>query len=573
MFKKLSLFSLLTIGSIWGTDQDVLHHIEADYAHGLLSRPQAVVLQLTALENEANLPQRYRADTLRFTRLATELRAEALSLMASADDAEKQLLQQALSRPELPLSLVSPSGRFRIHYSDTGIDAATIDFVRETAQAFDTAYHVEVETLGFNPPPADLNVDGPEFDVYIKQYGEYGATTPEQPVPETPQQDYTAWIIMDNDFMHTPTKGLDGMRVTAAHEFFHLVQFGYRAYHTTEHSSAFFYEATATWMEDMVYPNINDYYNYLPYFFSAPNQSFTTMNGNHEYGLGIFFHMLNQKYGVPFMRTIWDEMVNQEPLEAINSALLGYKSNLIMELGQFAIWNCYTGSRADTVNYYREGRRYPEITANESLNFSTQLSISGSLASLGCRYLHINAQTMGSNLLITPTFSDPYHALCAYVLTPSTSPSNDLLAGQVNKTIPVINERCDFWIIPISARIAYTTSKEITFQFTLDLGKPGQIRSQINLAYPNPFIWNGSNEITFDFQLSEQTTEAKAMILSEQGLPVETRTLGPLPMGWHTCSWDGRDQQDRPVPSGVYLFLLKTEHWQELYKFVFINAR
>ena len=51
---------------------------------------------------------------------------------------------------------------------------------------------------------------------------------------------------------------LENMQVTAAHEYFHAVQYAYDA---TE--ASWFMEATATWAEDEVYDSVNDNVNYL----------------------------------------------------------------------------------------------------------------------------------------------------------------------------------------------------------------------------------------------------------------------------------------------------------------------
>ena len=46
--------------------------------------------------------------------------------------------------------------------------------------------------------------------------------------------------------------------MTAAHEFFHAVQFAYDAA-----DDQWFMESTATWMEDEIYDDVNDNLQYL----------------------------------------------------------------------------------------------------------------------------------------------------------------------------------------------------------------------------------------------------------------------------------------------------------------------
>ncbi len=568
---RIAGLALISLSCLMGAEQDVLEHIQEDWRRGKLSQAERLFHQWTALRDANALPEPYRADRRPVTRIATSLKAEALSLLSSATDDERVLLQPLFQRPALPLSLVSPSGRFRIHYTDSGLDAASSEYIQEAAQAFDYAYEVEIGQLGFAPPPPDYGVDGLEYDVYVQQLGDYGATTPEQEVPETPQPDYTGWMTMDNDFTHTPTKGLDAMRVTAAHEFFHLVQFGYRCYHTTEHPSAYFYEATATLMEDLVFPEVNDYFHYLARFFKNPELSFIHFDGSHEYGLAVFFHMLKKKFTTALLPMLWEQMKSADPLEAINNALLPLGSNFNNELGQFAIWNCYTGSRADTVHFYPEGDHYPEVTVSQALDFDTQLTLNGSLASLGCKYLRIHPQTPGNRLVISPAFSDPYQALCAYAYDIRQQHTVEVTAGQVQQSVATVAGMSDLWILPLSLQSPYASAQQLTFQINLNLGEPGALASKIDLVYPNPFFWEPAKEIVFEYQISTAAEEVQMYILTEQGTPVRFESLGPCARGWNTCRWDGRNDHGQPAAAGIYLCLLKTSAWQEYCKFALLR--
>ena len=72
------------------------------------------------------------------------------------------------------------------------------------------------------------------------------------------------------------------------------------------------------------------------------------------------------------------------------------------------------------------------------------------------------------------------------------------------------------------------------------------------LAAPNPF----NPSTTLYFQLTE-TGEASLVIYSLAGQVVKTLLPGrTLKAGIHEVSWEGRDQQGRPVAAGVYLYRL-----------------
>ena len=105
--------------------------------------------------------------------------------------------------------------------------------------------------------------------------------------------------MLDNDYKGFPSSPLDSMRVTVAHEFNHILQFGYDSY-----QDIWLFEDTATWMEDQVYPDINDYLNYLPAFAKSSD---TPMTGSSikVYSEAVFNHWLSRHYGQATIRDVW----------------------------------------------------------------------------------------------------------------------------------------------------------------------------------------------------------------------------------------------------------------------------
>jgi hypothetical protein len=170
---------------------------------------------------------------------------------------QRILLSKMMTRPELPYSVTSSSDRFRIHYALNGPDAVSgedadrngvPDYIDTAASSLEYAYHVEVEELGFKPPPAD-DTDGPEWDIYIENIdNSYGSTMPDKLIGFNPDV-YTSYIELDNDYRSTDTHGLDGLRITIAHEFFHMIQLGWnaRAEGGRDFTDLFLWEA-APWM-------------------------------------------------------------------------------------------------------------------------------------------------------------------------------------------------------------------------------------------------------------------------------------------------------------------------------------
>jgi hypothetical protein len=68
---------------------------------------------------------------------------------------------------------------------------------------------------------------------------------------------------------------------------------------------------------------------------------------------------------------------------------------------------------------------------------------------------------------------------------------------------------------------------------------------------PNPF--NPSTRISFDLP---QEQHVKLDVLSVDGRRIRTLIARPLQTGRHEIDWDGRDDSNRQLPSGIYLYRL-----------------
>jgi hypothetical protein len=123
----------------------------------------------------------------------------------------------------------------------------------------------------------------------------------------------SAYCVVDNNFTgdffgSTGNTPLENLEVTAAHEFFHAVQFAYDAF-----EDQWFLESTATWMEDEVYPTVDDNLQYLR---DGPlhrprtplDKGATTADPCcHVYGDWIFFRYLSERHGFGIVKTAWNK--------------------------------------------------------------------------------------------------------------------------------------------------------------------------------------------------------------------------------------------------------------------------
>ncbi|MCQ2124562.1 MAG: hypothetical protein MJZ25_10295 [Fibrobacter sp.] len=165
--------------------------------------------------------------------------------------------------------------------------------------------------------------------------GCYGVTFPD---------DYQAGasnLVLDNDFLFTPsfnrekssvnfngktcsyTKASEdlrndlhdysyaeqwskALRVTVIHELYHSVQLRYVE---LNHYNLFWFEASASGMEELAAPDIDDYYSYLPNMFSLMGSALDGML--EHYGVGIFFLYLYNHLDKQSDKIIWENFGKQ----------------------------------------------------------------------------------------------------------------------------------------------------------------------------------------------------------------------------------------------------------------------
>ncbi len=292
----------------------------------------------------------------------------------------------------------SPGGLFKIHFTRSGSHAVyqsnittggIPNYVIDVARIFDSVYVHIIDTLGYPLPPSDGGYsEGVDslYDVYLTNLGGtvFGLT-----YPDSLQFDSigslrgTSFIELDNDYQESSfstynSRPLDAVRVTAAHEYFHAVHFGIDFTEMEDWNSPaqrrYWYEMSATWMEEEIYDDINDYYSVLPFFFRRPRESIQQFSGPadfHPYGSCIYPIYLTEKYGVDIIKSIWLKCgsmgVGPNFLEATQIAIdsaSGGSQNFRSAFGEFALWNFFTGSRAASAPPgvgYSERAFYPEI--------------------------------------------------------------------------------------------------------------------------------------------------------------------------------------------------------------------
>ncbi|HBI23685.1 MAG TPA: hypothetical protein DDX84_05695, partial [Nitrospiraceae bacterium] len=265
------------------------------------------------------------------------------------DDGEKVTLSK---------SYVSTDKHFRIHYTTDAnlIDAVPTtdndddgipDYVEKLSGILDYVWDIEINSMGYDAPPSDGDLGWDcLLDVYLVDLGAYGYTYIDGNQPAS-----TVYMVLDNDFSGFPENLNPGgsqegsMKVAAAHEFFHTVQF-----QITEDIlvNEWWMEASATWIEDYVYPEVDDYVNYIDGWFNLPEfplNYFPSDNCSGDpclfpYGTSVWVKHMTEKYGTGFVYDIWDRIKNSESaLSAIENELTERGVNLADEIKELRVAN------------------------------------------------------------------------------------------------------------------------------------------------------------------------------------------------------------------------------------------
>jgi len=512
-----------------------------------------------------------RVESLDTRGCATAILAQARLRSDAFTPQQQSLLKRLFVRPELPLSYISADGRFKIHYTTGGADAvpsqdgnanSVPDFVEDVAAAFERSYDLQTNDLRYRQPPSDMGQDGNEYDVYIENLGTqfYGFTQAENEVTSTPNSDLTTYIVIDNDFQNGHfTRGVNGALVTAAHEFFHAIQFGYRTLATGE--EAFYYELCSVWMEDIVYDAINDYLQYLPAFFSRRDVPFNRSVSS-NFGEALWYHFLVKKYDdrTIILRT-WQLMETDElAIDAVDLALQEKGSSLAQEFAEFAIWNYFTGSRADVLNYYEEGNLYPEIAIRDTFRLAGTISISDSSRALTHRYFRFSIPVAGEYSVIGQVEEPANWLYVAKTITGNVVGRTHIFQPVVGQNLGFLPAGTDLIVVAANVKVvdgdALPQLNVHRLSFTLT-ARPGSLErpadADVITAYPNPFVVGGTQAITFVFNVEETADDMAIRILSADGRVVKRSD----PAGRVAVySWNGRDEDGRAVSSGIYMLQL-----------------
>ena len=253
-----------------------------------------------------------------------------------------------------------------VHYVTKGADAPRSSrWIRRTLRTMTTVWHHEVDRLGFRRPPRDGRRGGDSrFDVYLTDLGSRGLFGYCAPEHRVKGQRYAAYgyCVLDNDFARRQYDAAPNvsLKVTAAHEFFHAIQFGY-----DYRADPWLMESTAVWMEESYADSADDNRRYLPYGQvhspGVPLDEYSDA-GYAQYGNWAFWQFLTDRYGAGLVRRVWNQVdaakggparASVPALSHVLDRVMHRKDALAAALTSFEVANLHPGRS------YPEGRQWP----------------------------------------------------------------------------------------------------------------------------------------------------------------------------------------------------------------------
>jgi hypothetical protein len=330
-----SLFLPYVSNNAAGTSNTSFELIEQALARGEIDEETALVYKVFAVYLDPRLPARFIGDDsrVRDTLITAEVGARWSSLSpatqallapfllppaAPGSWLELQLGQRATARPAAPIewrTLSRPGGEVKVwyqtRYSGDETRAALL-----LADLEDVVWPKLTELMGRGPlSDAGLPNNGGDalFDVYLVRIASYGEAHAYPPSCEQ----RPSFLLIDGV--------KPNLRETLAHEFFHALTWGYNVSVGCVHPGEYRWlnEASATWAEDYVSPQVNSEQEYAYSFLGRPHWSLETVGETHEYGAYLWPFFLARTFQPGLVRTIWDATQSKNSLAAVDGAISG----------------------------------------------------------------------------------------------------------------------------------------------------------------------------------------------------------------------------------------------------------
>ncbi len=439
--------------------------------------------------------------------------------------------------------------------STTDLNNNTIpDYIETMGEIFEYIWFYFENTLGYSTPPGDGSLGGSQkYDIFVENLpSNYFAITYTTSFINASENSCASYIKMRINYNGTVFQNLteiENIKITAAHEFFHAIQFSYNCY-----ERFWLMEATAVWSEDEIYDNINDHYRYMPSWFQNSSKTIDD-ESNHMYGSFILFQYLDEHLGGPdIIKTIWEESrsransVSDISFISIDAALSSIGSSFNSALNSMRIANKIMSNHPNTEPYtYKEADDYPITGPYEiaSLVFNDEPVTydQNSLSLYSSNYIKLNLSS--SARIFIENKDGPIDDLFGAVMFKHKNRENwTIYQGYDFNIDPSIN--IEWATLLVSAQ----DQNENNWDYKVTISEGYNEDLILRRIYPNPYIYKNSKiEIKLLSTTPQSITINIYNILGQNIVKWNVDIDGP---GETELLWDRKNNIGKIVSNGVY---------------------
>jgi hypothetical protein len=483
-------------------------------------------------------------------------------------------------------SYLSPSGRFIFFYETEGTHAVppddlsqsnVPDYVERAAFAADSTYRYMVEEKGF----ADFVQDDP-YEITFRNIGPYGTTT---------ITGSTSRITIHKDFAegfppntHPEGNQIGSLYATIAHEFKHASQVATNRW-TGDAGSFDWVEMDATFMEEVIFPDVNDYYNYIMHYMYDLN-TWDRQEGHtssifrnpgvptpRAYSHITWMLYFYQKYGIDFWVDVWGEIrqnyVTKGPdepfiefLEAMERVLNRKGLALNREHINNHLWHMAAGPVYSSPGFgFYDRYNYPTPMYGQSMVPGNDQLSNLFLPSMAATYVDVkisNTIIGQPSITIESTENGVGIGAIAYFRDGSTDIQMMIDPDSDTQTLQTTWSWADLTDMNVAV---VNTNRESSARYSLTVDSEVPDEDTISQNYPNPF--NPSTQI--EFSLSE-TKDVRIEVYDRIGRRVSTLVNERMDRGFHSVTFDGTG-----LASGLYFYRLITDQAASTKKMLLIK--
>tara|TARA_S200000501_G_scaffold379030_1_gene446863 strand:+ start:31943 stop:33610 length:1668 start_codon:yes stop_codon:yes gene_type:complete len=463
---------------------------------------------------------------------------------------------------------------FKLHFTRNNSNDAVqnIDYVINMGIIFEEVWDFFSDSMGFDFPPTDLEDTGSyQYDIYIVNLpiGYFGLTyTSNASIDDA---SCSSFIKMRNSYNYpefVDHTELDNIRVTAVHEFFHAIQFGYNCF-----ERLWFMESTAVWAEDELYDNINDMYRYMPSWFASIEKPIDSED-THMYGSFIYFQYIDEHLGgKETIKNCWEESrKNADPdqdisFQSIDEALKPHGSSFKHSYNNMRIANRVMSNDVNASIYrYEEATDYPvtQPAIKNKLAYlenNFEFSLNYSLRPLSTHYYDFYTESPVIIKLL-PSNNNQEDFNFTIIIKHKTENRWTIKSGKELNIDPSIG--IDYVTIIVSSLNYYDTN----FSYTFNLSDGYEEDFIISDPYPNPVF--DHNPLKFDLQvISPQNI--KIDIFNLLGQNIISKEHNYFKPSYEIKEWNLKNRNGKKIPDGVYFIKIKGQRKLELKKFTYFK--